>query len=333
MEEKDREDRNNNTPVGVRRKTMAYDAWDTGQDYEYDTYDSDTGGGYGYDAWDDYGYDSGDYGVTTPTVGGSLRGSGLEGTGTGTGGMYGSSYSYSGSSGSSGGSGGYSPGVYSGGSGGGGLTSHLNMKATGGSWGSPGRASRNAAYQGWGAVDLSARKTKGSSGSSTLESTFTPEIVNLGSTRTSIVKPVKPGDSMPTFTLSDRDKGRVRELRAEALSTPMRSMRQEARRALTGMDSMGSPLAKEAYRGWAEGLGTGISSIASQASLQAEELYGVERAEEISVMLANFNAEMEDYFKQYGQETTTETDTKYGFTTEKGGITAVNISKPKKWGV
>ena len=312
MEEKDREDRNNNTPVGVRRKTMAYDAWDTGQDYEYDTYDSDTGGGYGYDAWDEYGYDSGDYGLTTPTVGGSLRGSGLEGLGVGTGGMYGGSGTTASSSGGSSSSGGYSPAVYGGGSGG------SDWEFSGKSGSPPSKGTRSV----WGGgVGVSKETPYGMGDSSPGTGTrsaapFVAERISLGSTVTSITTPVKPEDSMPTFTLSDRDKGRVRELRAEALSTPMRSMRQEARRALTGMDSMGSPLAKEAYRGWAEGLGTGISSIASQASLQAEELYGVERAEEISAMLTNFNAELKDYFEQYGQETTTETEELYGLTTE-----------------
>ena len=124
-----------------------------------------------------------------------------------------------------------------------------------------------------------------------------------GTTSTTI--PIKPDMPLPTFTLPERDVGRVKELRREAISTPMRSMRQEARRALSRIGAMEGPMAKEAYRGWTEGLGTGISSIASQASLQAEQLYGVERAEEIRAMLTNFQAELNQYFASWGQKTTT----------------------------
>jgi len=116
--------------------------------------------------------------------------------------------------------------------------------------------------------------------------------------------PIKPGIPLPKFTLPERDEGRVKELRTEALSTPMRSMRQEARRGLSRIGSMEGPMAKEAYRGWTEGLGTGISSIASQASLQAEQLYGVERGEEINAMLTNFQAEMNEYMASWGTTTT-----------------------------
>jgi len=115
--------------------------------------------------------------------------------------------------------------------------------------------------------------------------------------------PIKPTIPLPTFTLPERDEGRIKELRSEAMSTPMRSMRQEARRALSRIGSMDEPTAKEAYRGWTEGLGTGISSIASSASLQAEKLYGAERGEEINAMLTNFQAEMNEYMASWGTTT------------------------------
>ena len=135
--------------------------------------------------------------------------------------------------------------------------------------------------------------------------TVPAKLTSTTGTTTGTTMPIKPGIPRPTFTLPERDEGRVKELRTEALSTPMRSMRQEARRALSRIGNMEGPASKEAYRGWTEGLGTGISSIASSASLQAEQLYGVERGEEINAMLANYQAEMNDYMAQYGQTTTT----------------------------
>ena len=134
---------------------------------------------------------------------------------------------------------------------------------------------------------------------------------------TSTTMPIRPTIPLPKFTLPERDVGRVKELRTEAMSTPMRGMRQEARRALSRIGAMEGPMAKEAYRGWTEGLGTGISSIASQATLQAEQLYGVERAEQIGAMMANFQAELNAYFASWGQKTTT--TYQYGGAGAEGG--------------
>jgi len=143
--------------------------------------------------------------------------------------------------------------------------------------------------------------------------TLPSKLTSTTATTTSTTTPIKPTIPLPTFKLPERDIGRIRELRAEALSTPMRKLRQEARRALPRIALMEGPMAKEAYRGWTEGLGTGISSIASQATLQAEKLYNVERAEQIKEMLVNFQAELNDYFSQYGQKTTQTTTTEYEY--------------------
>jgi hypothetical protein len=137
-----------------------------------------------------------------------------------------------------------------------------------------------------------------------------PELREIGTTTTTTgtTTPITPTIPMPTFELPERDEERVKELRAQSMGAPLRKTSQEARRALSAINAMEGPLAKEAYRGWTEGLGTGISNIAAQATTQAEQLYGAERAEEINAMLTNFDAEVNDYFRQYGQETTTTTE-------------------------
>jgi len=151
------------------------------------------------------------------------------------------------------------------------------------------------------------------SGGSGSRWTVPSKITSTTGTTSGTSTPIKPTIPLPQFTLPDRDEGRVKELRTESMSTPMRSMRQEARRALSKIGNMEGPASKEAYRGWTEGLGTGISSIASSASLQAEQLYGVERGEEINAMLTNFQAEMNEYMASWGQESTQTTTTKYKY--------------------
>jgi len=149
--------------------------------------------------------------------------------------------------------------------------------------------------------------------------TVPSKLTSQTSTTTGTTTPIKPSGPLPTFQLPKRDEGRIKELRREAMSTPMRATRQEARRALSRIGSMDSPMAKEAFRGWTEGLGTGISSIASSASMTAEKLYGVERAEEIRGMLTNFQAQMNDYLAQYGQKSTQTTTTQMQYGGEQGG--------------
>ena len=121
----------------------------------------------------------------------------------------------------------------------------------------------------------------------------------------------KPTMPLPKFELPERDPGRVKELRAQALF-PMRGFRQEARRMLPRIAGMEGPMQKEAMRGWTEGLGTGISTIAGKAGLEAERLYGIERGEEIRAEERNFLAELQDYLAGYETTQTAITTPKYG---------------------
>ena len=140
---------------------------------------------------------------------------------------------------------------------------------------------------------------------------FTQQQRPSSTTTTTTTRPIKPTMPLPTFTLPERDPGRVKELRAEAMF-PMRGFRQEARRMLPRIGNLEGPMQKEAMRGWTEGLGTGISTIAGEAGLEAERLYGKERSEEISALVANFQASMQDYLAQYGATSTAVTRPQYG---------------------
>jgi len=149
-----------------------------------------------------------------------------------------------------------------------------------------------------------------------------------GTTSTTTTTPIKPGGAMPTFTLPGRDEGRVSELRSKGMY-PVRGLRQEFRRGLANLGE--GPNAQRAYRGALEGLGSGISSIAGQAGIQAENLYGRERSEEITALSANFQAQMQDYLNQYGQESTGTQTYDYGNDEDFSDMGAFALKGIKGW--
>jgi len=116
--------------------------------------------------------------------------------------------------------------------------------------------------------------------------------------------PIKPGVPMPTLSIPERDEGRVAELRSKYMY-PQRRLRQELRRGMTDVRNISDPtVRREVSRGLIEGFGAGLSEISGRAGIEAENTYARERAEEIRVLEVNFQAAMNDYMAQWGQETT-----------------------------
>lgn len=137
---------------------------------------------------------------------------------------------------------------------------------------------------------------------------FQPTTYTTGiTTTTGTTTPIAPGIPRPTFTLPERDVGRIKELR-RAYMAPVRQVRQGLRRTLASLPSVSNiAVAREMGRGAVEGLGSGISQISEAAGRGARAEYGQERAEEISALNMNFQAAMQDYMARWGKRTTTTT--------------------------
>jgi len=133
-----------------------------------------------------------------------------------------------------------------------------------------------------------------------------------GVTTTSTTTPVKPGVPLPTLKAPKWDESRVAEYRRKYMA-PVRGARQGLRRTLASLPSTQNiAVAKEMGRGAVEGFGTALSNISMRAGQQGLQEYERRRAEEMSVLMANFQAAMNDYMAQYGRKTVSEKKMQYG---------------------
>lgn len=180
-----------------------------------------------------------------------------------------------------------------------------------------------------------ATQAPASSGISFLPSAYQSRTTS--GTTTSTMTPTAPGISMPTFTMPKWQEGRVRELRRTAMA-PVRQVRQGLRRTLASLPSVSNiAVAREMGRGAVEGLGSSISQISEMAGRQALGEYRAERGEEISGLMANFNAAMMDYMARFGRTSTSTSRQTSGFGTgsssgTSSGTTRASLLMPQQRG-
>ena len=141
--------------------------------------------------------------------------------------------------------------------------------------------------------------------------------------RTTTTSAILPSGSMPTigempsFNAPTRDEGRVKELTQQKSAAGLRAMRSQIQKAM-GQGYRNENVKRMTLRDALSGYGQGVENVMSGAQTQAESAYNTEYATQydtagknwqsaVSAKMADWQNKVNNYFKQYGQSSTTVT--------------------------